>query len=221
MLADARAVFLKDFRLDWRSRQLLTQLLPFAFIALVLFGIAFDANRPLLHRVAPGLVWIVMLFASLLLAARAFTAEDADGTRDRLRTTQFDFGGMFLGKAAALFIQLFVVLTATLFGVAILFGAHVSSYPALVITSLLAIAGISAAITMYSALTSGLSGGEAVLPVLVLPVLAPVLLSAARAWEDALGVTAGSPWGAVGFLAAFAVIFWALGVVALGWMESQ
>lgn len=221
MLNSAAVIYRKDVIVSWRRRQLFTQLLPFALIALVLFGIAFDADRPLLRRVSPGLVWMVMLFVAMLSASRTFSSEDEDGARTKLRTLGFDPAGMFLGKTFALFTELLLVLGFTIAGIGIFFGLEVASVPALVVVSVLGVAGIAAALTLYSALTSGLRGGESVLPILVLPVLAPVLLTASRAWEDALGITAGSPWGAVGFLAAFAIAFWAIGVVAMGWMESQ
>ncbi|MBV9285762.1 MAG: heme exporter protein CcmB, partial [Acidimicrobiia bacterium] len=70
--------------------------------------------------------------------------------------------------------------------------------------------------TVYGALAAGLRVRETLLPLLLLPVVAPVLLAATRASEAALGGTTGDGWPWVRLLGVFAVIYMAFGVVAFG-----
>ena len=89
----------------------------------------------------------------------------------------------------------------------------------LVTTLLTATAGLAFVGTLYGGLTAGARGRETLLPLLVFPVVAPVLLGAARATESALGtggaaVSEGWPW--VGLLAVFAAAFGAAGTLAFG-----
>ena len=75
-------------------------------LVLVLFGFALDPDRGILGRASAGLFWVAVLFCSLLAIQRAFTIEAADGGRDALRLSGLDPAGIFLGKAAAIFVQL-------------------------------------------------------------------------------------------------------------------
>jgi heme exporter protein B len=76
--------------------------------------------------------------------------------------------------------------------------------------------GLAAAGTIYGMLAAGLRVRETLLPLLLLPVVAPVLLAATRAWEAALsGAPAdGNPW--LQLLGVFAVVYLTVGVVAFG-----
>jgi heme exporter protein B len=75
---------------------------------------------------------------------------------------------------------------------------------------------VAGAGTIYGAVAGGLGTRETILPVLLLPVLAPVLIGATRAFDDALGTVAVDGWAWLGLLAAMAVVFTAVGSVAYG-----
>ena len=73
--------------------------------------------------------------------------------------------------------------------------------------------------TLYGGLAAGAKGRETLLPLLLLPVVAPVLIGATRATEAALGTNDATPsegWPWIGLLALFAVIFGAGGSLAFG-----
>ena len=80
--------------------------------------------------------------------------------------------------------------------------------------------GIKAAVgTLYGGLAAGAKGRETLLPLLLLPVVAPVLIGATRATESAFGtngiaISEGWPW--LGLLVVFAVLFSVAGAVAFG-----
>ncbi len=76
--------------------------------------------------------------------------------------------------------------------------------------------GLAAAGTLYGVLAAGLRVRETLLPLLLLPVVAPVLLGATRAFEAALDQSASDGWSWVGLLSTFAVIYVAFGVLAFG-----
>ena len=89
----------------------------------------------------------------------------------------------------------------------------------LVTTWLAATFGLAAVGTLYGGLAAGARGRETLLPLLLLPVVAPVLIGATRAVEAALGIggtdiAEGWPW--VGVVAVFAVAFGAGGTLAFG-----
>ena len=89
----------------------------------------------------------------------------------------------------------------------------------LLATWLAATFGLAAVGTLYGGLAAGARGRETLLPLLLLPVVAPVLIGATRAVEAALGtggtaIADGWPW--VGVVSVFAVAFGAGGTLAFG-----
>jgi len=214
---DAALVAGKDLRIEARSRVATNQVLPFAVLVLVLFAFALDPDRGVLKRAAPGLFWVAVLFAALLAVQRSFAIESADNARDGLRLSGLDPAGIFLGKAGAVALELVVLEVVLGAFVALLYNADVHGAVVLVLTCAAATVGLAAAGTVYGMLAAGLRVRETLLPLLLLPVLAPVLLAATRATEGALDITTtADAWPWVRLLSVFAVIYTTFGVLLFG-----
>ncbi len=216
----ARLVAGKDLRIEWRSKVLINQVLPFAGVTMIMFAFALDASD-VLERVAPGLIWLATLFSLLVLVQRSFAVEVDDGALDALRVAGVDPVAIFWGKSLALAAQLAVLEVVLLVSAVLLYGAAVpiGGVVLLVTTLVAATAGLACVGTLYGGLTAGFSGRETLLPLLILPVVAPVLIGATRAVESALGtggvaLSEGWPW--IGLLAVFAVAFGVGGALAFG-----
>lgn len=216
MIHDALLVAAKDLRLELRSRVAINQVLPFALLVLVLFAFALDPDRGLLEKATPGLYWVAVLFSGLLALQRSFAVESADGNRDALRLSGLDPAGIFLGKVLAVSVQLLVLEALLLAGVAVLYSTHLGGWPLLVATVVVATAGIAAAGTLYGVVAAGLRVRETLLPLLLLPVLAPVLIGSTRAFEAALAGTPSEGWPWVGLMGVFAVLYVVAGVLGFG-----
>ncbi len=216
MWSDAGLVAGKDLRIELRSRVATNQVLPFSFVVLVLFAFALDPDSGVLDRAAPGLFWVAVLLTSLLATQRSFAVEAADGNRDGLRMSGLDPAGLFLGKAGAVAVQLLLLEVLLLGGVAFLYGTALRSFGLLALTCVLATLGLAAAGTVYGVMAFGLRVRETLLPLLVLPVLAPVLLAATRSFEAALGGAPGEAAGWLGLLAAFAALYAVVGIFGFG-----
>jgi heme exporter protein B len=221
MFRDAALVAGKDLRIERRSRVTTQQIGPFAVLVLVLFAFALDPDRGVLGRASAGLFWLTVVFCTVLAVQRSATLEVADRGNEGLRLAGLDPGGIFLGKAAAVAAQLVLLEAVLAIGVVILYGTELREPLLLVSTAVLATAGLAAAGTAYAAVAAGLRVGATLLPLLLLPVLAPVLLAATRAWEAGL---AGVPSDAISWLellAAFAVLYIAVGVVGYGTLQEE
>ncbi len=219
-LGVARLVAAKDLRIEWRSRVVTNQVLPFAALVMVMFAFALDSTSAL-TRVAPGLVWLATMFSLLVLVQRAFSVETADGALDALQIAGVHPGGIFLGKALALAAQLAILETVLLGAAVVLYQTKVQAggVVLLVVTFVAATCGLAFVGTLYGGLAAGAKGRETLLPLLMLPVVAPVLIGATRATEAALGTndaTPGEGWPWIGLLALFAVVFGAGGTLAFG-----
>lgn len=216
MLRDALLIAGKDLRLELRTRVALGQVAPFALLVLVLFGFALGTERNALQQATPGLFWVAVLFASVLAVQRSFAVEAASGVPDALRMSALSPGGIFLGKAAAVALQLLILEVLLLIGVVVLYSTSLDGLGLLAVTLMAATAGIAAAGSLYGALAAGLRVRETLLPLLLLPVLAPVLLAATRAFEAALEGTPADGWPWAGLLAVFAVAYTGAGVGLYG-----
>ena len=167
-------------------------------------------------------------FSLIILVQRTFAVETSDGALDTLRVAGVDPAGIYLGKSMALAAQLAVLEALLLLGVIVFYASNVrpAGYVLTVVTALLATAGLAFVGTLYGGLAAGAKGRETLLPLLLLPVVAPVLIGATRAFEAAFGtregvgirsgveIADGWPW--VGMLAIFAAVFGTAGVLAFG-----
>jgi heme exporter protein B len=220
MWRDALLVAGKDLRIEARSRVALWQLLPFSVLALMLFAFALGPGERALRASAPGLFWLAVLFSTVLATQRSFAIESGEGTRDGLRLSGIDPAGVFLGKAAAVAVQLAVLQVVLWAGITLLFGVRVEVPWLAVAASALATVGLSAAGVLYGALSAGLRVRETLLPLLVLPIVAPVLLAGSRAWAGALtgSVSSGDQW--LRILVPFAVAYTVVGIVLYGPLQE-
>jgi heme exporter protein B len=214
MWRDAVLIGGKDLRVEMRSRVTTTQVAPFAVLVLLLFGFAFDQNHTILSQASAGLFWVAVLLCSLLSVQRSFAIESADGARDGLRLSGLDPAGVFLGKAAAVFLQLLALEVVLGAGITVLFGTRLHDPALLILSAVTATVGLAAAGTGYGMIAAGLRVRETLLPLLILPVVAPVLLGATESWMAALGLSTVNGWKWLGLLASFAVIYVAVGVTA-------
>lgn len=206
----------KDLRIELRSRVALQQVLPFGLVVLLLFAFALDPDRGVLRDAAPGLFWVTVLLAALLAVSRSFAVEAENGARDGLRLSGLDPAAVFLGKASAVAVELLVLDALLAAGVVVLFDVSLGSVGPLVLATLLATAGVAATGTLYGVLAAGLRVRETLVPVLLLPVVAPVMLGATRASEAAVEGVPSEGWPWVALLALVATLYTGIGMLAFG-----
>jgi heme exporter protein B len=227
---DTWLMAVKDLRIELSSRVVMAQILPFGLLILILFGLAIspdlrvvgDARRSVIEEVAPGLFWLAVLLSALMALGRAFALEATDGNLDALRMAGIDPAGVFLGKALAVTVQLASIEVVLGFGAFVVFGAPVAEPGLLAATVALATIGVTLAGTLYAALAAGLRVRDTLVPLLVLPVLAPVLLGATLATRDALFADPAVPgWSWVMLLAVFSLLYLGIGMLAFGQLLEE
>lgn len=212
----AMTIFKKDLLIESRSKSGLGQVLPFALIVLLLFGFAFDTQGPLMVSISPGLFWVLITFSSILLVSRSMRVESENDAVDGLLLLGFDGISIFVGKFLALFLILLILDILVGSGVVVLFSVPIHSFLLLSLSTLLATAGIGSVGLVFGALVRGANSSESLVPMLVLPILAPVVISATKAWSDALNGHGSifDPW--LKLLLVFAVVFIVVGAVSFG-----
>jgi heme exporter protein B len=215
----AQAIAAKDLRTEVRSRSAVSTVLPFAVTMLLAFGFALGPDRLLLAQLAPGLLWLAALFASVELCHRSYQYEAANGALEGLLLSPVDKGAVYLGKAAAAFVQLIVLLLVTTGIVIVLFGLPIGPAPALLLlTAVLGIAGLSTLGSLLGLLAVRNRTRQAALPVLVLPLVSPVIIAATRVTSGLTHGTTTGISGWLGLLVAFDAAYLAAGYIVFGYL---
>jgi heme exporter protein B len=213
----------KDALSELRGRQAAGSTFFFAALVLLLFGFALGPDSRRLTEAAPGLLWLAIVFGSLLTAARLHQLEAEDGALEELARYPVERRAIYLGKALAALGAMLVLGGVLLPVVAILYGIDlVAAWPALLATLLLGAIGLAAVGTFYAGVTVRMSAREVMLPLLMLPVIAPLLLAAVKATTAAL---LGDPLGELSawlqLLAVFDVVMLVAGAAAYGYLLEE
>ena len=216
----ALAIARKDALAELRGRHASVSTLFFAAVVLLLFGFALGPDSARLAAAAPGLLWLAVVFAGTLAVNRLHLLETDDGALEQLALYPVARRAIYAGKALGGFAVMLVLGLVLLGAVGVLFAVDVpSAWLPLVATVVLGAAGIAAVGTFYAGLTVRLRAREVMLPLLMLPVLAPLLLGAVKATAAAL---AGDPFGELGawlqLLVAFDVIMVVAGAATYGFL---
>lgn len=211
-LAVALALARKDALAELRGRVATGTTLFFGALVLLLFGFALGPDADRLREAAPGLLWLAIVFAGLLAVGRLHEAETEDGALEQLSLYPVSRHALYAGKALAGFVAMLVLGGVLLPVMALLYGVDLMAGIApLALILVLGAAGFAAVATCYAALTVRMRARELLLPLLVLPVVAPLLLAAVKATGSALG---GDPFGELGAWLALLVAFALLMLVA-------
>ena len=195
-LAVARSIAAKDLRAELRGRQAVTSTLFLAALTLLIFGFALGPDHARLADAGPGLLWLAVILSGVLAVGRLHQLEMEDGAFELLALYPVPRAAIYLGKAlgglAAMLALGALVLPLTV----VLYALDVaSSLPGLVLVIGLGALGFAAIGTLYAGLTVRLRAREVLLPLLLLPVVAPLLLAAVSATASLL---AGDPLGELG-----------------------
>jgi len=218
-LAQVLAILWKDIRCELRSKQTWTGMGLFALLVLVIFNFAFELRVDNKAAIAPGVLWVAFVFASLLGLGRTIAAEREKGSMDRLLLCPVDRKAVYLAKLLGnlLFIGVVEIVAlpvyAALFNVPLFAGA-------LLPVVLLGTLGIAAIGTLFSAMAAATRARELLLPVLVFPLIVPVVISAVRATGSLIVAAPNEPpW--LGLITAFDVIFLSMSMLMFAYVIEE
>lgn len=204
----AAILLAKELRLEFRTRELLTGTVIFVLVVIVLFSFAFDPTAAESRRYGPGLLWIAFLFAGSLMLHPSFAREQANQTLDALRMAPVSAFAILLGKMLANFVFLSVaeIILVPVFGV--LYNVSlvgVAGQLALVLA--LGTFGVVITGTVFSAVSAHARMRELLLPLLLLPILAPLLIAAVEATASLFAEQPALDRTWLTFLGGFDIVF--------------
>ncbi len=206
-LSKAIAIAWKDVLSEMRTKETISSVLVFALLVVVIFNFAFSASQETMNLIAPGILWVTFAFAGVLSLSRAFILEKEESCLEGLMVCPVSREAIYVGKMLGSLLFMLVVEAIALPIFALLFNLAVLSPQIITITFLTTI-GFAAVGTLFSALAVNTRAREMVLPILFLPIVVPLIISAVNASGLALS---GKDWGSLaswlGIIVAFDVIF--------------
>jgi heme exporter protein B len=175
------ALVVRELRLSLRHGADTLAVLLFFLLAASLFPLAIGPEPGTLESIAPGIVWVCALLASVLPLDRLFGADYEDGSLDRLLLCGLPASAVAGAKAVAHWLTTGLPLLIAASPLAAILRVPAAAQPALLIGLLLGTIDLSLLGTMAAAIVLGARRGGVLLPLLVLPLATPVLIFGAAA----------------------------------------
>jgi heme exporter protein B len=188
------ALVRKDLRLELRSKESVPAMLLFSLSTFVLFRFGLD-RQSVDGDLASGVLWVTLLFASVLGLNRLFVTEREEGGFDGFLLAPVDRTALFVAKATVMLaflvaVELFVV---PAFAVLLLGPSPGPALPGLIAVLALADVGIAAVGTLVGALAVQTRARDLIAPLIALPLLLPVVIAASQATAPLLAEAGADP----------------------------
>ncbi len=201
------AIVQKDLRAELRGRDLVGAMGIFALLSVLIFSFALELDRVARVEAVSGVLWVTVVFASILGLNRSLALERDQGNLDALLLAPVRRGAVYVGKLVGNFLFTLVIALLLLPIMTVLYGITLF-IPALLLTVLLGVVGFTTVGTLLATMTIQTRAREALLPIVMMPVALPLLLTAVRASTGIMNAAAQTTWLPwLGILVALDVIF--------------
>ena len=207
IITGVTAIISKDLRAETRARELVSVMTLFALLSVLVFSFALELDKGAREESVSGVLWVTLIFASLLGFNRSMAQERDQGNLDAMLLAPVSRAAIFVGKLLGNFIFTLIVgfvllpLMTMLYGLNLLDGW-------VILTTTLGIFGFATIGTLLATMTVQTRARETLLPIAMLPIVLPCLLTAVRATKGILGEAPASEWqSSLGMLAAISVIY--------------
>jgi len=219
-LFDALVVLRKDLAIETATGEIVTTSGFFAVLVTVLGSLAFATGPGQVSKVAPGVIWLAVTFASVLGIARTWHREREEHALRGLVVAPVARSAIFAGKAAGVFVFVLAVELLVVPVAAFLLGFDLSVHGlSLAVVALLADIGVAATGTLLGAMTVRSRARDLVLASVLLPLLAPTLGCAVGATRELFeGAPLTELVDYLGLMGLFDLTFGAAGLGLFGWL---
>ena len=200
----AIAVARKDLVSEWRTREMVPALAQFVVLALLIGNFGFQIDSRNAPSIAPGILWLALVFAGLIAFGRTFAAEREQSSLEAMLMTPASPVAIFAGKALAASLLLILCEVVLLPALWLFFGTPVSA--GVVLAVILATIGMASLGCLFAAIVARVRARELLLPLLTLPLWIPFIIAGGQAVQSAMGLP-GSYDQAIGLLIDFDILF--------------
>ena len=186
-----RTLLKKDLRQEFRTREMLTSMGIYAFLVIIVYGaaLALTARGMDIAHMGGGLLWVLIVFTSLLGLGRSFAHEKEQGCLEGILLVPLDRSVVFLAKATAnvIFMLAVEIIAVPLFYFFFMTGEPAApTLPAIIAPLVVGTIGMAGVGTMLSTITMNTRSKDVLLAVLFIPLIYPLLFACVTATTAAI-----------------------------------
>lgn len=192
-LKSVLAIVSKDLRSELRSRELLSSMALFALLSVLIFSFALELDRLARQEVVSGVLWVTIVFASVLGLNRSLAMEREHGNMSAMLLAPINRTVIFGGKLIGNYLFTLAVGLVLMFLMTFLYNISLL-HPWLLLIVVLGTLGFSTVGTLLATMTVQTRARESLLPIIMLPIVLPVLISVVRASTNILNEAPIEDW---------------------------
>jgi len=183
----------KDLRTELRARELVNSMLLFSLLSILIFSFALELDREARIEAVSGVLWVTVIYASILGFNRSLVAEKEQGGLDAMLIAPVSRPAIYIGKLVGNFLFTLIIGLLLLPLMTVLY--NISMFSAAIGGLLvLGIFGLAAVGTLLATMTVQTRSRETLLPIVMMPMALPILQLVVGASLDVLGGYAATGW---------------------------
>jgi heme exporter protein B len=217
------AILAKDLRTEWRTREIFTFMFVFTVLVIVIFNFAIGADPEAMRKVAPGVLWVALLFATVLGLQRTAQLESEEDCFQGVLLAIRDRSVVFVAKVLVNLCYLLIVALCALPLFSIWFRIDVVPHlGAICVVLTLGMAGLSLVGTLFATISMNTRTRGLLLPLLFLPLSVPLTIAAVYATTDLLqGKTLSDIGDYVTLMVVYDIVFLVLAVLVFDYVVEE
>ncbi len=174
------AIIRKDLRAEFRSKELVSSMTLFTLLSVLVFSFALELDRTARQEVISGVLWVTLVFASILGLNRSLMNEREQGSMDAMMLAPINRTAVYAGKVVGNYAFTLVIGLILLPVMTVLYNLNLTQPPLLLLLAL-GTFGLAAMGTLLAAMTVQTRSRETLLPLAMLPTTLPIVLTVVRA----------------------------------------
>lgn len=183
----------KDLRAELRTRELVNSMLLFAMLSVFIFSFALDLDRNARQEAVTGVLWVTVIYASILGLNRSLVTEKENGSLDAMMIAPVSRVAIYAGKLVGNFLFTLIIGVALLPLMTVLYTISVLD-PEIILLLALGILALSAVGTLLATMTVQTRARETLLPIAMMPTAIPVLMVVVNASLDIMNDVSRGNW---------------------------
>ncbi len=199
----------KDLLLELKTKEVINSMLVFALLVVVVFSFIFEPGAEYKNDLSAGILWMAIIFSGILGLNKSMMNEINGGNLNALLLAPVDKSAIFFGKALSNFLFMLIMEAITIPIFVIFYDVPIlNNFFMTLITLFIGTYGFAVLGTLFSIISVKSKTREVMLPILLLPIIIPVVLSSIQAMNIFLrGDDIADSYKWLQLLAVFDIVF--------------
>ena len=215
-------LILKDFAVELRRKETVASMMMFGLLVVVIFSFAFEPSGAERARVAPGILWVALTFAGIIGLNRSLAIDLDNDAIQGLLLSPVSRGNLYLGKVLSNFLFMLIA-DAAIFPLFVIFNGLEADVRLLwvILIGILGTFGFATVGTILSSISANTRMREVMLPVLQIPLVLPMIISAVGATSLVMLEEGDGFWSWVNLVIGFDIIYLVISYLVFDYVVEE